>query len=43
MKTRRSIAFTEPQLKWLAQEAKRLGLSVADVVRRIIDEAREIK
>lgn len=37
------ISFTEPQLEWLKQEAKRLGISVAELVRRLVDQAREGK
>lgn len=39
-KIRRSMDFTEPQMKFLKAEAKRLGISVPDVVRRLIDSAR---
>jgi len=35
------ISFTEPQMAFLKAEAKRLGIPVADLVRRIIDEHRE--
>ena len=34
------ISFTPPQWKWLETEAKRLGISVPELVRRIIDAAR---
>jgi hypothetical protein len=37
---KRVISFTEPQVQWLEAEAKRLGISVAELVRRIIDQAR---
>lgn len=37
---RHSISFTDPQYAFLAAEAERLGVSFADVVRRIIDEYR---
>lgn len=39
----RSIVFTAPQMKWLKQRAKELGVSLSEVLRRIIDEAREAK
>jgi Arc/MetJ-type ribon-helix-helix transcriptional regulator len=39
-KPRMSIQFTEPQLDFLRAEANRLGISVADVVRRIVDRYR---
>ena len=34
------ISFTEPQTGWLEQEAQRLGISFAELVRRIVDQAR---
>jgi hypothetical protein len=37
---KRLISFTEPQIVWLEAEAKRLGISVPELVRRIIDAAR---
>jgi len=39
-KPRMSIQFTRPQLDFLQAEADRLGISVADVVRRIVDRYR---
>lgn len=40
MTARRTVAFTEPQMEYLEIESKRLGISVADVVRRIVDSYR---
>ena len=40
---RRAIHLTDAQLAWLKREAKRLGITIADLVRRIIDMAREAK
>jgi len=37
---RQIIQFTAPQRAWLYQEAKTLGVSVAELVRRIVDESR---
>lgn len=37
----RSIVFTAPQMKWIKERAKKLGISVSEVLRRIIDEKRE--
>ena len=37
---KRVISFTQPQVAWLETEAKRLGISVPELVRRIIDSAR---
>lgn len=31
------ISFTDPQRAFLIREAKRLGISIAELVRRIID------
>jgi hypothetical protein len=38
---RRSIALTKPQAEALDAEAQRLGLTVAELLRRIIDQWRE--
>lgn len=37
---KRVISFTEPQLEWLEAEAKRLGISIPELVRRLIDQSR---
>lgn len=34
------VSLTEPQLDWLKKEADQLGISVSELVRRIIDEKR---
>ena len=34
------ISFTTPQLAWLRREARRLGVSVAELVRRAVDAHR---
>ena len=36
------IHFSPQQLEWLRAEAARLGISVAEVVRRIIDKERKV-
>jgi hypothetical protein len=41
MMQKRMISFTAPQIAFLNAEAARLGISVADLVRRIIDQHRE--
>ena len=38
-----SIALTKPQLQWLNREANRFHITMAEVLRRIIDEKREAK
>lgn len=38
---RQSVTLTKPQLGFLKKEAKRLGISVSDTIRRIIDAHRE--
>jgi len=40
---RQMVQFTLPQKEFLKKKAKELGISVADLVRRIIDEYRESK
>lgn len=35
------VSFTQPQIAFLKAEAERLGISVADLVRRIVDAYRE--
>ena len=37
---KRVVSFTQPQLEWLEAEARRLGISVPELVRRLIDQAR---
>ena len=41
--TKQMISFTDPQISYLRKEAKRLGISVAELVRRIIDRHIEAK
>ena len=38
---KQTITFTKPEIDYLKAEAKRLGISVADLVRRIIDQHQE--
>jgi hypothetical protein len=38
---RRSVAFTEPQWAFLKAESERLGITIAELLRRIIDQHRE--
>ena len=40
MTSKRSVVFSDPQMKWLEHEAKKLGISVGELLRRIIDERR---
>lgn len=37
---KRTVGFTTAQYKWLQDEAKVLGISIADLIRRVIDEYR---
>jgi hypothetical protein len=39
-KIKRSIDFTIPQIIWLTKQAEKMGLSVGEFVRRLIDKAR---
>lgn len=34
---KRVISFTKPQNEWLENESERLGISAAELVRRIVD------
>jgi hypothetical protein len=34
------VSLTHPQIAYLREEAKRLGVSVSEVIRRIIDRHR---
>jgi hypothetical protein len=40
---KQTVSFTRPQIEYLRKEAERLGISVADTIRRIIDQHREEK
>jgi hypothetical protein len=40
MAHKQTLSFTDPQAAYLKAEAQRLGISLADLVRRIIDEWR---
>jgi hypothetical protein len=35
------VSLTEPQVAFLKTEAKQLGISVSDLIRRILDQYRE--
>lgn len=37
---RMSVSFTRPQLEYLRVEAEQLGISIADMIRRIVDQHR---
>ncbi len=37
----RSLHFTKPQAAYLQTEADKLGISVSELIRRIVDEWRE--
>lgn len=41
--TKQMISFTDPQRSFLKREAERLGISIAELVRRIIDAHIETK
>jgi hypothetical protein len=38
---RQTVTFTKLQYEWLQREAERLGITVSDLVRRIVDATRE--
>lgn len=35
------VSLTEPQIVFLKSEASRLGITVSDLIRRIVDQYRE--
>lgn len=35
------VSLTQPQLDWLKAEAERLGISTAELLRRLIDKERK--
>jgi hypothetical protein len=37
---RQSVTFTSPQMAFLKKEAKKLGVSVGELIRRIVDQFR---
>jgi hypothetical protein len=41
--SRLNVTLTEPQLAFLRREAKRLGISLGELLRRIVDQSREQK
>lgn len=41
MNTRMTIGFTAPQHEWLETEAARLGVSLGELIRRIVDQYRQ--
>ena len=43
MSIRQTVSFTDAQMKWLRKRAERLGITVADAVRRLIDEERQLE
>ncbi len=40
MMTKHMVSLTDPQAAYLKAEAQKLGISVADLIRRIIDQHR---
>jgi hypothetical protein len=38
--SKQSVNFTRPQLNYLRDEADRLGITVSDLIRRIVDQFR---
>lgn len=40
---RQSVTLTEPQFAFLKAEAVRLGITVSDLIRRIVDQHREVR
>ena len=42
MKIKRSFDLTAQQIAYLKAEAKRLGITISDALRRLIDKARGV-
>jgi hypothetical protein len=42
-KPRTSVVLTDPQMAFLEAEAARLGITLGELVRRIVDQYREAK
>ena len=40
---RKIVALTDLQVTWIKSEAKRIGISETEVIRRLIDKAMESK
>lgn len=38
-----TISLPEPQMLWIKREAKRLGVTIGELLRRIIDQVRDSK
>lgn len=38
----KTIQFTEPQLKWLEDKSAEIGITVAELLRRIVDDYRGV-
>jgi hypothetical protein len=36
-----SVSLPAPQMSWLQREAKRIGITIGELLRRIIDQVRE--
>lgn len=43
MNNRMSLTLNPPQIVWLKREAKRLGVTIGELIRRLIDAARDSK
>ena len=43
MSTRQMVTLKDPQAEFLKREAEKLGITVSDLIRRIIDQYREGK
>ena len=40
---RLSFSLPEPQMSWLRREAERIGITIGELLRRIIDQVRDGK
>jgi hypothetical protein len=43
MSTRQTVTFKDPQAEFLKREVEKFGITVSDLIRRIIDQYRETR
>lgn len=43
MSTRQTVTLKDPQAEFLKREAEKYGITISDLIRRIIDQYRESK
>ena len=38
-----TVSLPDPQMAWLKREAKRIGITIGELLRRLIDQVRDSK